>query len=386
MKLKNFASFLRGSSIAAAGACSAASNASDGADGTDGAGTGGSGSGTGGSSGVDGSGVDGLAVDSDDPGGGRDPDDDRDVPVREEVCDANGENCTCLRLALLGTLESSASNKDTQPFIDWLNGNSDGTATVTMVSTKPTLDAAYLAQYDILLVANVNSWTFSADEKAAVETWVRETGGGIIAITGFTSTDAEPAASSQLTSFAGVQFKAPKSAENGQSKPVYYQCGTTDLKNCLAWTGSSDAIITTPIPFTPPPGGLEKLTLGLDYVGAFIGWGVEGPAGSTAVATDPVSGQNMAVAYEVDGTGRIFAFGDEWVIFANQWEPSGNPNNQQKDQYNPCYVAANGDAPEFFHSVQTLYQTKQFWYDAINWVAPPNECGFTIEDPDVVVK
>jgi hypothetical protein len=36
--------------------------------------------------------------------------------------------------------------------------------------------------------------------------------------------------------------------------------------------------------------------------------------------------------------------------------------------------------------VQTLYQTKQFWYDAINWVAPPNECGFQVEDPDVVVK
>jgi len=269
--------------------------------------------------------------------------------------------------------------------VDWLNGNSGGTATVTMVSTKPTLDAAWLGQYDVLLVANVNSWSFSQAEKDAVRDWVLTTGGGIVSLTGFVSTDAEITATNQLIEFSGVQYTAPKSAENGQSKPVYYQDGTTDLKNCLSWTGSSDAIITTPIPFEEQTGELSKLTQSLDYVGAFIGWGVTAPEGATVVATDPVSGQPMAVAKEVDGKGRVFAFGDEWVMFANQWEPVGDPSNTQKDAYNPCYVAPSGDAPEFFHSVETLYQTKQFWYNAINYVAPPNECGFVIEDEDVVI-
>src|SRR5690606_15881091 len=123
-----------------------------------------------------------------------DPNDGRDLEVRKKTCDANGQNCTCLRLALLGTLDSAANQKDTQPFVDWLNGNSDGTATVTMVTAKPTIDAAFLANYDILLVANVNAWTFTDAETAAVETWARETGGGIVALTGFDSTDAEPAA------------------------------------------------------------------------------------------------------------------------------------------------------------------------------------------------
>ncbi len=333
---------------------------------------------------VDGNSSDGLSVDDGGSGAGT-PSDGRDLPVREKVCDANGQNCTCLRLALLGTLDSAANNKDTQPFIDWLNGNSDGTATVTMVDTKPTLDAAFLAQYDILLVANVNSWTFSADEKAAVETWVRQTGGGIIALTGFVSTEAEATATSQLIEFSGVKFTAPKSAENGQSKPVTYQGGSTDLKNCLAWSGSSDAIITTPIQFTPQTGGMEKLTLALDYVGAFIGWGVVAPTDATVVATDPVSSQPMAVAKEIDGTGRVFAFGDEWVVFKNQWEPVGNPGNTQPDEYNICWIPpAEGETEGSFHSVQTLYQTKQFWFNAINWVAPPNECGFTVTDPDVV--
>lgn len=319
-----------------------------------------------------------------DPPTGTDPSDQRDLPVRERTCDDAGR-CTCLRLALLGTLDSAANDKDTQPFIDWLNGNSDGTATVTMVSSKPTLDAAFLAQYDILLVANVNSWSFSVDEKDAVAQWVHDSGGGIISLTGFVSTDAEPAATSQLIEFSGLRYQATRSAENGQQQPVYYQGGTTDLKNCLAWTGSSDAIITTPIHFAAETGSLEKLTFSLDYVGAYIGWGVQAPAEATVVATDPVSGSNMAVAYEIDGKGRVFAFGDEWVILANQWLPVGDPPNRQMDQYNPCWVPASDNGEAFFHSVQTLYQTKQFWYDAINWVAPPNECNFIVDDPDVVV-
>jgi hypothetical protein len=310
-----------------------------------------------------------------------DPNDTRDLPIRTKTCDTAG-NCTCLRLALLGTLTSAADETDTQPFVDWLNTNSGGTAVVTMVSTKPTLDAAWLSGYDILVIANVNGWAFSADEKAAVDTWSRETGGGIISLTGFVSEAAEPADTSQLISFAGYGYNSTTTAMNGQSYPVYYQGGTTDLKNCLSWTGSSTAIITTPIKFTPQTGGMEKLTLALDYVGAFIGWGVTPPAGAVTVATDPISGQPMASAFERDGTGRLLVWGDEWVIFANQWLPVGNPHNMQMDMYNPCWNAATST----FHSVQTLYQTKQFWYNAISWVAPPNECGFIVDDPDVVVR
>src|SRR5262249_6440577 len=145
---------------------------------------------------------------------------------------------------------------------------------------KPTLDDAWLAKYDVLVVANVNGWVFSADEKAAVDRWSHDTGGGIVALTGFGSTDTEPADTSQLIEFAGMSFVGPtKTAENGQSVPVYYGSDTTtDLKNCLAWTGSSDAIITTPISFPQLEAKFQRLTFSLSYVGAFIGWGVEASA------------------------------------------------------------------------------------------------------------
>jgi hypothetical protein len=87
--------------------------------------------GTRGGGGTNGSGTGGTGAIIDPNQGGtgmRDPNDTRDVPVRKKTCDANGMNCTCLRLALLGTLDSLANQKDTQPFVDWLNGNSGGSA------------------------------------------------------------------------------------------------------------------------------------------------------------------------------------------------------------------------------------------------------------------
>jgi hypothetical protein len=321
------------------------------------------------------------------PGGSVDPNDKRDVPVRKKVCDSAGK-CTCLRLALLGTLMSAATENDTQPFVDWLNNNSDGTATVTMVPAKPTLSAEFLSQYDILVVANVNTWSFGADEKAAVAKWVRESGGGIITLTGFVSTAAERAATSQLIEFAGFSYREPETGPQGPSemKPLYYKGGSVDVKLCLHWSGTTVSHITAPIRFTPQTGQLAKLTLNLDYVGAFKGWTVGAPAGSTLVASDPTTNTAMAVAHEVDGKGRIYAFGDEWIIFANQWVPKGNPDNMQMDANNKCWHPADANGPGFFYSVQNLYQTKQFWFNAINWVAPPNECNFTVKDPDVIIR
>jgi hypothetical protein len=336
-------------------------------------------------------------------GGGettKDPNDTRDVPTRQKVCDDAGK-CTCLRLALLGTLASAAVDSDSDAFVSWLNNNSDGTATLTKVPTKPSVDAAFLANYDILLVANVNHWSFSEAEKAAVANWVTTSGGGIITLTGFESTATEPSDTSQLVSFAGMGYSGSAQKDwtapaSGELSPVYYKSGTVDLKQCMEWNGTTGGVmhtsprITTPIRFTPQPTDTQmgKLTLGLDYVGAFIGWPALAPKDSIVLAKDPISGGNMAVAYEYQGKGRLFTFGDEWVIFTNQWVPNGMPAMNQADAGNKCYVPAGtyGNAMPFFHSVQTLYQTKQFWYDVINWVAPPNECNFVVKDPDVVVK
>jgi hypothetical protein len=224
-----------------------------------------------------------------------------------------------------------------------------------------------------------------------VTNWVKTTGGGIISLTGFTSAAGEPAATSQLIKFAGITYGSTETATapQAQTEPVYYQGGTTNMKDCLQWQPAptaNKADITAPIKFSPETGSLAKLTASLNYVGAFYGWNVQAPADATVVGIDPVTNQPIAAAYEFMGTGRIFAWGDEWVIFKNQWEKSGTPSNMQMDQYNPCWVPATGTAAGFFQSVESLYQTKQFWYDVINWVAPPNACNFVVTDPDVMIK
>lgn len=320
-------------------------------------------------------------------------DSNRGVPVRNKVCDAAG-NCTCLRLALLGTLDSAATDTDTQPFVDWLNGNSDGSAVVDMVTVKPALTAEWLAQYDILLVANTNAWHFTDEEKAAVQTWSAEGGGGIISLTGFDSTSGEPAASSQLISFSGVNYFAPPGLEDGgianphkggKASPVYYKGGSENLKECLGWNKAYVAKDTTAVPFASQSGSLEDLTTSLDYVGAYHGWAVSVPESATVIATDPTSNQAIAVAWDPGKGGRVYAFGDEWVIFANQWQGQGSFDNTHQGPENKCYdpTLKTVDAP--FHSAASLYQAKQFWYNAINWVAPPNEC-FTIIDDAVIIR
>jgi hypothetical protein len=326
------------SSLVAAIACSAGSGGSsiNSRDGTGGSGTVSPGGGSGNSLNVGMTGMMGMP----------DPTDTRTLPIRQQVCDASGK-CSCLRLAMLGTLTSAATDSDSAAFVTWLNGMSDGTATLTNVPTKPSIDATFLAQYDILLVANVNTWVFSADEKAAIEKWVTDTGGGIITLTGFESTPAERDASSQAVSFSGINYgtatdTTPMTAPaSGQSEPVYYQGGTTNLKDCLIRNGvtgtHSSPDITTPIQFTPQTdttSNLTKLTLDLNYVGAFIGWPVTAPAGATVLAKDPVTGGNMAVALEYNGKGRILSFGDEWVIYTNEWQQAGTPAMSQMDPSN----------------------------------------------------
>ncbi len=300
--------------------------------------------------------------------------------ARTEQCDEQGENCTCLTLALMGTLDSAATDTDTGAFTEWMNGNSGGSAVVTNVSVKPVLTTEYLAQFDILVLANINGWTFDEAEKQAVNDWVTLTGGGIISLTGFNSDAQEVVDTSQLISFAGFSYAgtgaADFTANNGQNTSVYYQEGSDDLKACLPSDPNGGAVITTAVPITPQTGELEALSANLDYVGAYIGWSVTAPADATVLATDPVSNKTIAAVKQV-GLGKVFVFGDEWVIFRNQWEGKST-NGDPK-----CSV--DGVGGEELHGVDTLYQTKQFWYNAISWVAPPNEC-FQITDEDVIIR
>ena len=104
---------------------------------------------------------------------------------------ADGGNCTCITIASIGahgvTGSDTGDNGDTQSFIDWLNTQSN--ASVETFTTKPTITADFLANYDVIIfqwLADVpctsgpcaasSYWQFSSDEVSALQTWVNAGG------------------------------------------------------------------------------------------------------------------------------------------------------------------------------------------------------------------
>jgi hypothetical protein len=200
-------------------------------------------------------------------------------------------------------------------------------------------------------------WTFSADEIAALKSWV-EAGGGMIVLTGYTgnmSADEVRTINSVVTPISGISYNNDQYLASacdtcwcwGNSVPIY------------GWNTSSE------------------ISKGISQVGAMWGYSINAPLGATIAATE--ENKNAAVSVEV-GKGRVFAFADEWVIYTNQWRDGDAAPGDAADQYNVCYDMDK----QQFNNAENYFQIPQFWYNVIKWVAPPNDC-FIIDDPVIIV-
>jgi hypothetical protein len=79
------------------------------------------------------------------------------------------------------------------------------------------------------------------------------------------------------------------------------------------------------------------------------------------------------------GAGKVFLFGDDWVTYTSQWLNGGQATT---DPNNPCWDATAAASC----LTGQVFQVKQFWYNCINYVAPPTECAFVVKDPSVVLQ
>lgn len=290
----------------------------------------------------------------------------RDGEVREQVCDDDG-NCYCLKLAVIGTSDSTADDTDVTAFVDWLNTKSS--CDVFMFEERTELTENFLADFDIIILqlladtANGPFWTYSTDELNALRRWI-ENGGGLISLTGYN----------------GKQADSEVSTINAVLSPV---TGITHNNDIFLGTAASEACAECWCWGNSVPiygwNRDHEISQNVQQVGAFWGYSVNAPEGSVVVATE--AGKNAAVAKEI-GAGRVFVFADEWVIFSNQWRdgvsnpaPGGNP-----DASNQCYDVEK----QQYNNAENYFQIPQFWYNVIKWVAPPNDC-FVIQDPQIVV-
>jgi hypothetical protein len=265
---------------------------------------------------------------------------------RAQRCDDAGK-CTCFNIASIGLPGHTGfqGTDNTSAFTDYLNMESS--ASVDMVQMKPTLNAAFLAKYDVLIfqwlvdgVSGSNGtgyWTFGADELAALKTWVQG-GGGIITLSGYDASSQEVVPLNQVVG-----------AVTDMSYGTADVLGTVSTSNyCL---GESD----------PLGGWVQTTPLGkhITEVGAFHGRPIN-PGKATVDCTD---GTDVYAAHEDVGMGHVFAYTDEWVTYTSQWFGI--------DAGASCVDA----------SPAAAYQVPQFWYNAITYASQATQCPFMLAGP-----
>jgi hypothetical protein len=267
---------------------------------------------------------------------------------RAQRCDDAGR-CTCFNIASIGLPGHTGFQggmDSTTAFTDWLN--TESSASVDMYTTKPTLDADFLAGYDVLIIQwlvdgvsgedGTGYWSFTPAETEALDTWVKG-GGGLITLSGYDAQSQEVTPLNQLVE-----------ATTDMSYGTADVLGTVSASNyCL---GESD----------PLGGWVQTTPIGkhIDEVGAFHGRPVM--PGPKAIV-DCTDGTYVYAAHEDVGDGHVFSYADEWVTYTSQW----------------FGIDAGGNCADA--SANVVYQVPQFWYNAITYASQATACPFTLAGP-----
>lgn len=289
------------------------------------------------------------------------------------VCDNTGK-CTCINIAEFGktgTFGAVQGQDGTTAFQQWLNSKS--TAQVDVYDTRTTITPDLLAKYQVIILQDLTDvvaygqqsdyWTYSDDEVAALSDWVQNKGGSIISLTGYFSDNSyEIIPTNQLLAFSGISYNGDDIIEQSDC-PNNPSPSAHNSPTCYCWGNS--------IPITNWNTS-EQMTQDITAVGAFRGRSINAPSGASIFAT--FSGKNVAVGVKI-GTGRVFAFADEWVTYNSQWNDTSldQPDSAYTDPNNPCYN----------QKPSQVFQIPQFWFNSISWCQPVVAKCFTINEPTV---
>jgi hypothetical protein len=279
---------------------------------------------------------------------------------RPQRCDEAGK-CSCFNIASIGHpgctgCEAATGGGDTTTsFVDYLNAHSS--ATVDLYATKPTISAAFLANYDVLILQGLfdscgtvgqvggnNFWSFGSDEIGALKTWV-ENGGGIITLTGFVADSNEVNPMNAILSAVTNNELSYGTADICNQTGVYCQGESTSLGG---WTNNA-------------------IGMSVNDVGCFHGRPVNvSGSGATVDNHDVDFPSDVACAHTQVGKGHVVVYEDEWITYTSQWPGGSAGPNCEKG----CIADAEPGA---------VYQVPQFWQNIINYAASATMCPmFTI--------
>lgn len=307
---------------------------------------------------------------------------------RPPRCDDSG-NCTCINIAefgMTGSFGAVQGQDSSTAFQQWLNSKSN--AHVDVYATRTPITADLLTNYDVIILQSLSNstsytqqtdyWTYSDDEVAAVKEWVQNKGGAIIALTGYYSgNDYEIAPTNQLISFSGLTFEGSDLIWDDDCPPNN-STAAHGGQTCYCSGGS--------IPITDW-NSASPISKNVSSVGAFRGRSVKvaADANATVVATfhELHTGDYAGKTYDVavaaqSGSGRVFAFGDEWITYNSQWDGSSLsvPAANYDNTYDPCYQ----------QQPYKVFQIPQLWYNSLAWCAPMVACALKIDNPYIIVN
>lgn len=262
---------------------------------------------------------------------------------------------TPLGIAIIGGPGRWGKGSDTE-FPDWLRSSSAGSAKVDNYPARATITAEFLSPYSVVVLAALADdsnqgpfWSFDATERTALKDWVETTGGGLIALSGYSKNAAEIVPTNQLLAFTGISYLSDVT----QGNPT----ADSTLASCAEASPIADWYATNPT--------TEGLRRGVNWIGIDSGRSIQDPQNDSSLALALGNGAASALVWRLCGRGRVLAFTDEWITYVSLWNGSANANTT-----NPQCAG---------HLPQDLYQTPQFWYNMIRWVAPTAAC-FKIVD------
>jgi hypothetical protein len=268
--------------------------------------------------------------------------------------------------AKYGAASGSADNTDA--FQAFMNGNTNGTATMEMLKTFKHITELDLSKYDVIILQALYDnpydpfglWSYTDADAKALQDWVSK-GGGLVSMSGyFSDTDVETKPLNQLMAPFGISYNSDDvfGADACSDSLCYCSQGSIPFNNWITNTPDCKAITTNS----------DGSTLG--KVGVFHGRTIKCTGADCNVfAKDPKGGGSVGVG-KIVGEGRVFAWGDEWVTYTSQWGLTPDP------QYDDPVKAAQCVG----HTPMTSYSVPQFWYNSFRWLVPWNTC-FTIIVP-----
>ena len=196
--------------------------------------------------------------------------------------DAAAEDARACAALNIGTLGGPGTNPSSN-FQTWLSESGTSVAPVQAVATDP-LTAASLARFDVVII-NFLARNFTSGEAAVLESWVKG-GGGVIAMSGFTSDPVVDWRANALLSPLGLAYTNP-----------------------FIKRGPITSFVAHPL-----TQGITSVTFTGGFPLVDLGTGV---AQRTAIGyLGPGEPVGFAVTLE---NGRAFVWGDEWIQFDSEW-------------------------------------------------------------------